>query len=178
MKKILIIQGSPRRNGNTEAACHYLQQRIPPAADVQLVNLYQFKIHPCLGCRKCMQFGACVITADDFAKLWERVKGADCLVLASPVYWYAPPGPMKDFIDRTHDSYLNLQCLAGKQAHLVTVATEEGFETCEKVLGRWVECYGGKIVSRLHLLAREQGDLEKRPENLKQLDELVEALRR
>ena len=77
MKKVLVIQGSPRRNGNTETACRYLQKGIQPAGDVRLVNLYQLKIRPCLGCRKCMRFGACVISGDDFAGLWERVRRAD-----------------------------------------------------------------------------------------------------
>ena len=177
MKKLLIIQGSPRKNGNTEFACRYVADRLGGTFEVSFVNLYDLDIHRCTGCRACMKQGCCVITEDDFPALWRKVEETDRIVLAAPVYWYAPPGLMKDFIDRTHTAFRDSGHLSGKTACLITVAADSGFETCETIMASWLGYYGTAVEKKLRLIAREAGDLAKKAANLKQLDELVDSLK-
>jgi multimeric flavodoxin WrbA len=175
---VIIIQGSPRRGGNTERAARRIAERTAGRLDLRVVNLCDIRIRRCEGCRRCMTHGVCVIDDDDFPALWRDLRSARVIVQACPVYWHSPPGIMKDFIDRTHSTYLDRRSLDGAQAYLVTVAADSGFETCETVMASWVTAYGGRIASAVRLFARDLGELEQRPENTRRLDELAEEIAR
>ncbi len=177
MKTMMIVQGSPRREGNTEYACRYIYDRLKGALHITFVNLYSLNIRRCTGCRTCMATGDCAIQDDDFPELWSKVREADIVVQGAPVYWLAPPGIMKDFIDRTHAGYATQGHMVGKHGYLVTVATESGFEPCEKVMSSWFDGYGGRTVNTVRLYAREKGELAQKRENLRLLDELVHGIR-
>lgn len=174
--RVAIIQGSPRPKGNTEQAARYLAGKLEAACTVSVMNLPACRVRRCIGCRRCMADGVCAIRDDDFPALWEDILQAKVIVQACPVYWLAPPGIMKDFIDRTHTCYRNRQTLVGKRGYLVTVAADSGFETCEAIMGSWVTAYGCTIEGSARLLARECGDLERRAENLRDLDGMAEAI--
>jgi len=101
--KVLILVGSPRKNGNTAAlVTPFTQELTQSGADVETVWLYDREIHPCLACRSCQQDWAafsCPQT-DDVQELFDRVLACDLLVLATPIYaWYCTP-PMKALLDR------------------------------------------------------------------------------
>jgi multimeric flavodoxin WrbA len=101
------------------------------------------------------------------------------LVIVCPVFWQSPPGAMKDFIDRSHGVYAHrAKPFAGKQAAIVSVATDGGFETQERILTGWLRYYGARIVGKVRLLARERGDLVKSPSELRKLDSLVRRIRK
>lgn len=98
--RVLAIVASPRRKGLVSTM---VQRVLDGAADsehqVELVNLYDCKLNYCVGCWACAEKGYCV-QKDDFGTILEKVKGADVLVLAAPVYWSNIPGIMKTFFDR------------------------------------------------------------------------------
>ena len=174
-RRAIIIQGSPRRNGNTDRACRYVAERIRASIDTTVVDLFDLRIERCRGCRECMRLLDCVIR-DDFTELWREIGRCDIIVQGAPVYWYAPPGIMKDFIDRTHATYALKRGLEHVRAYLITVAADSGFENTETVMSSWITAYGGKIEGRARIIARETGDLERRAENLRSLDRIVEAV--
>lgn len=175
-RSLIVIHGSPRRGGNTERAVRRIAERIGGRLELRVVNLYDIRIRRCEGCRRCMTDGVCVIDDDDFPALWRELCSARVIVQACPVYWHSPPGIMKDFIDRTHSTYLDRRSLDGALAFLVTVAADSGFETCETVMASWVTAYGGRIASTARLLARDLGELDQRPENTRRLDEIAEEI--
>lgn len=103
MKRVLILMGSPRRNGNTAALlepfCRELEQG---GAETETVWLYDRDIRPCRACRACQKdwtvFGC--PQKDDVQAIFDQVLGADLLVLATPIYsWYCT-APMKTLLDR------------------------------------------------------------------------------
>ena len=175
-RRVAIIQGSPRAGGNTEAACRYVEERVKESADTRLVTLREMHIEGCRGCRKCMEIDDCVIR-DDFDELWRDLRSVDVIIQAAPVYWYAPPGVMKDFIDRTHATYTTKNSLEGSIGHLITIAADSGFPNTEQVMSSWITAYGGTIGERARILARDLGELGARGENLDALDALVQAVR-
>ena len=177
MKKTIIIQGSPRRNGNAERACRYINEGIAGQFSVTLLNLYEKHVERCRGCRICMKNKGCAITNDDFASLWSKIIESDVILQAAPVYWYSPPGLMKDFIDRTHAVLPIRDCLAGKTGFIVTVAADAGFEYSERIMASWIEYYGGTVDKKIRLWARESDDLEKLPSNISAMDEMIETLK-
>lgn len=182
---ILGISGSPREGGNTDVAVREaLRQSLThgPPVETELIRVADHSVLPCSGCRQCMELGRCIIDDDDFDGLWERVIRADALVIGAPVYWFAPPGPMKDFIDRTHGPFAvgGGTLLADKPVLVLSVAADSGFDPHEAVMTSWLGYYGATVVDRVRLYARETGDLAGSHDQMQVIrdsaDELCRAL--
>lgn len=175
---ILGISGSPRRDGNTDIlvqeALGVLSDRT--GASTEFLRVGDRNIKPCDGCRACMTLGHCIIQDDDFEAVWARVMAADMLVLGAPVYWLGPPGVMKNFIDRTHGYYLDHTILRGKQAILISPATDSGFESHEAVMRSWFEIYGGKVIGTALVFSCEKGEVLDRPEEFDKVRQLVDRI--
>jgi len=101
--KILEINGSPRgEHGNTQLlAEEFLQGAREAGADIDVVYLKDKRVEHCLGCLNCMLKtpGVCV-HQDDMPELLLRIRAAEILVYATPLYIFSVPGLMKDFMDR------------------------------------------------------------------------------
>ena len=88
--KVLILQGSPRANGNTAwMAEEYKKAAEAAGHNVTLVNVAKKKIAGCLACEYCHTKGngACV-QKDDMQELYPLLAEAEVLVLASPIYYF------------------------------------------------------------------------------------------
>jgi multimeric flavodoxin WrbA len=98
---ILVILGSPRRNGNSETLARTVVQELElqQTHSIEYIHLNPLKISPCQGCGGCEKTSVCVIR-DDMDMLYEKVDAADRLFLVSPVYFYGPSAQSKTFIDR------------------------------------------------------------------------------
>ena len=100
---ILILMGSPRLGGNTAELCKPLMGELERlGAGVCYLTLADKKIQPCRGCYACQnvagEYGC--VQKDDMEAVVERIRWADCLVLATPIYsWYCT-APMKAVLDR------------------------------------------------------------------------------
>ncbi|MDI6870198.1 MAG: NAD(P)H-dependent oxidoreductase [Bacillota bacterium] len=101
--RILAVNGSPRgRRGNTERLLQpFLAGAREAGADVEAVYLVDHEIRHCRGCFTCWTKtpGVCV-HRDDMPALLEKVRQADLVVYASPLYIFTVSGLMKDFMDR------------------------------------------------------------------------------
>ncbi len=99
--KVLIVLGSPRKNGNSETLARTivetLAQEIPIDAD--FLRLTKYDIAPCTGCGGCEKTGMCVIK-DDMIDMYQSTDAADIILLTSPVYFYGPSAQIKAYIDR------------------------------------------------------------------------------
>lgn len=100
--KILVLNGSPRPNGNTAA----MVKTFKAAAEsnghqVALFNVCKMNIKGCLACEYChgKGDGACV-QKDDMQQIYEELKDAEMLILAAPVYYHGISGQLKCVIDR------------------------------------------------------------------------------
>lgn len=101
---VLVINGSPRKYGSASQLARVVVKGVEDAGGVaEVIYLYDYNIKPCIGCvsdnTKYCRF-PCLITDDDFNRIGEKVLSADGLIFATPTYWYAPSGVMKNFIDR------------------------------------------------------------------------------
>ncbi len=101
--KICILQGSPRENGNTAAVLKPFTRRMEERGHTcETIRLHGKVLKPCLACRACQKdwtiFGC--VQKDDMQEIFDAVRAADLLVLATPIYaWYCTP-PMKSALDR------------------------------------------------------------------------------
>ena len=102
MKKILVIMGSPRK-GNTFRACEDLRELMQQNIPVEFEYLWLKDAHllPCKGCYICIPRGEekCP-NRDDAPAIEEKMRQADGVIFASPVYGMNVTGQMKTFVDR------------------------------------------------------------------------------
>lgn len=98
--KVLLINGSPHRDGNTSIALKELK-KVFEAEDIWIENVEIGikRITGCLGCGECGKIGRCVI--DDIVNdAASKLKEADGVIIASPVYYASPNGTLISFLDR------------------------------------------------------------------------------
>ena len=102
---ILILQGSPRANGNTAwMADEYKKAAEAAGHQVTLVNVSRKKIAGCLACEYChgKGEGAC-IQKDDMQELYPLIAEAEVLVLAAPIYYFTLSAQMQAPIQRIYN---------------------------------------------------------------------------
>ena len=101
-KQILIVKGSPRKNGNTSAmADAFAKGASENGNTITEVVLKDKIIGDCMGCGACQRNGGICVQKDDMKEIYEAIKKADIIVLASPVYFYTWTSLVKRMIDRT-----------------------------------------------------------------------------
>ena len=90
--KVIGIVGSPRKNGNTELLTrHTLKAIAEEGLDTELVRLAGLDIRPCTACMACKKEEICSIE-DDLFPIYLKMKKADGIILASPVYYGSATG--------------------------------------------------------------------------------------
>ena len=100
MKKILIIQGGGRPNGNTDQLVKaFAKGAVDAGHDTESISLVKNEIKGCLGCNAC-RYGKPCIQKDDFNGIVPKIKEADLLVFASPLYFWTISSRIKAFIER------------------------------------------------------------------------------
>ncbi len=117
--KILLLNGSPRPNGNTKKMAKAFQEGAASAGhQVEIVDICQKKINGCMACEYCHTKGngAC-IQKDDMDQIYELLKETEMLVIASPIYYHGITGQLKCAIDRLYSA-----TYPRKPAHLKKVA--------------------------------------------------------
>lgn len=100
MSKVLIINGSPRLNGNTAIAVREMEKVFHEnGVEVTTVQIGNKDIRSCIACGRCAELGKCVFddTVNEIAPLFEE---ADGLVIASPVYFASANATLIACLDR------------------------------------------------------------------------------
>lgn len=102
--KILVLNGSPRKHGNTMKMIETFQEgAMSVGHQVNVVNVAYQKISGCLACEYCHQKenGICV-QKDDMQNIYTLLKETEMLVIASPIYYHGISGQLKCAIDRLY----------------------------------------------------------------------------
>lgn len=118
MKKILVIDGSQRANGNTETLTNHVLDGIEHAK----VYLRELSIKPIHDQRH--KEGGFSPVRDDHDNLIEEILASDVIVFSTPIYWYGMSGVMKNTVDRfsqaMRDDRFDLKNkLASKEVYVV-----------------------------------------------------------
>ncbi|MCR4589674.1 MAG: flavodoxin family protein [Lachnospiraceae bacterium] len=98
--KVLIINGSPRENGNTTIAVNEMVKTFEAEnVETDVVRVGNADIRGCIACGSCAENGKCVFD-DPVNELAEKFREADGLVVASPVYYASANGTLISCLDR------------------------------------------------------------------------------
>lgn len=100
MKRILLVLGGGRANGNTARLANSFASGARDAGhDVELVSLQKVEVNGCLGCNAC-RYGKPCIQKDGFNDLIPKILAADCVAFASPLYFWMISAKLKAFVER------------------------------------------------------------------------------
>ena len=142
MSKVLVITTSLRSGSNSEILAERLIAGAKAAGhEVELVGLKGKRIGFCIGCLACQKTQKCVLK-DDAVEIAEKVKNADTLVFATPIYYYEMSGQMKTLLDRMNPLYSSDYRF--RNVYMLSTAAEDGETIAEKAvsgLQGWVDCF-------------------------------------
>ena len=137
--KIVAINGSPRKNGNTALLLDAVRQEVEAAGVEFQVFQPGPNVHPCMACYNCLDTGSlrCVRNDDGVNDIIAACIEADGILLASPVYHAGMSGSMKCVVDRL---MLAAGCGVNQLHHkvggaLCTLRRSGGMETYQQLLG-------------------------------------------
>lgn len=108
MSNIIVLSGSPRKGGNTDLLVDTFVKGAEKNNNVEVVSVADYKINPCIGCNSCFdRAGHECFQQDDMQVVYDKLKCADVIVVASPVYFYGVSAQLKAIIDRLHTPMRN-----------------------------------------------------------------------
>ena len=136
-KKVLILSGSPRKDGNSDLLCdEFLRGAQESGNQVEKVFLRSKKVAPCNACYYCKNSGGKCAIPDDMAEILDKMQAADVIVMASPVYFYSIGAQMKAVIDRSVARWTNIP---NKEFYYIMTAAEDS----DTVMDCTLECFRG-----------------------------------
>lgn len=142
MKKVVLISSSLRKNSNSDCLARAFQEGAAQAGNpTELISLAGKKLNFCLGCMACQATGKC-IQKDDAAEIAEKIKNAQVLVFATPVYYYCMSGQLKTLLDRCNPLFPGEY--AFREVYLLATAAdgeESAMDGAEKGMQGWVDCF-------------------------------------
>jgi multimeric flavodoxin WrbA len=159
--RVVILNGSPRVNGNTSEVSHLISDHLRSVpSEVSILRLYNMNIAPCVDCRSCKSGELRCVLEDDMPGLCDRIEESDAIIVATPVYWFGPSAKTKLMIDRLRPYYLNGK-LRGKKGALILVAGE-GYKDSGLTISMFRRIFrtlGIIDAGSLALKAYEEGDV-------------------
>lgn len=123
--KVLLINGSPKRDGNTFIALSEVASALQSdGVGTEIVSIGRKAIQGCIACNKCAELGRCIFQDELYNSIREKLKDADGLIVGSPVYYAGPNGSLCALLDRLF--YSCSQYLEYKPAASVAVCRRGG----------------------------------------------------
>ena len=123
--KVLLINGSPHRDGNTSIALSEVARTLESEGiETKTVWIGTKPVQGCIACYKCYELGRCVFHDDIYEELHSAIAECDAVVVGSPTYYAGPAGSLCAVLDRLF--YSSGKLLRGKPAAAVVVCRRGG----------------------------------------------------
>ncbi len=180
MGKVLVLSTGFRKNGNSDCMAQaFAKGATEEGYEVEYISLSGKEIECCRGCFVCQKTMKCVIR-DDVADILQKMKTADIIAFATPVYFYGMCGAMKNFLDRTYPLYpgsyhfrdIYLLASAGEDLETTVQGTAEGLKS-------WIRCFDKTRLAGVVFAGgiMEKGEIEGHPALLQayQTGKMVQA---
>ena len=143
--KVLILNGSPKKDGNTARAIKELENTFAKeGVETEVVQVGNREIRGCVACKVCYKTGKCV--SDDIVnEIAKKFEEADGLIVASPVYYASPNGTLVSCLDRLfYSSHFDKRMKVGAS---VAVARRGGCSATFDMLNKYFTISGMPIAS-------------------------------
>jgi len=174
--KVLGIAGSPRHGGNTDILLEEaLKGARSAGAETETIVISKLDIAPCLHCDGCLKEGCCVIE-DDMQSVYPKLREADRIILASPMFFMGLTAQVKALIDRCQAlwaiKYVLKQPLAlnsggERKGFFLSVGGtgfKENFDSPRPILKSWLAVIYVKFIGELtYAKVDEKGAIKEHP---------------
>lgn len=141
-KNIFVLSTSPRKSGNSETlADAFILGAKEAGNNVEKVCLTNKTVSFCTGCLACLKTHRCVIH-DDADEIAQKMRAADVLVFATPIYYYEMCGQMKTMLDRANPLYGSDYRF--REIYMLSTAADDGEDVpsrAENGLQGWIACF-------------------------------------
>ena len=183
-KKVLILLGSPRREGNSAILAEKIAKGAMLAgAKVETVFLHELNIAPCKSCYACQRpkSTGCSID-DDMQQIYKEMLSAHAWVIASPVYWFTMSAQTKIWMDRCFalPAYKESPFFGKKIAVAMSYGGDDPFDSgCVNALRTFQDAFGytgSKIVGMVYGSAMDAGDIKADEALMEKAEELGKQL--
>ena len=133
--KILVITGSPRKNGNSNTLADNFIKGAQEAGHTVVRFDSAFKnVHPCIACNKCGMNGQCVFK-DDFEFVKANIIDSDAVVFITPMYYFGVSAQIKAVIDRF--CAINGQISKPKKAALLMTYADTSEKEAQPIINHY-----------------------------------------
>ncbi len=133
-KKIVVITGSPRRNGNSFAMTDaFIQAAKANGHEVTRFDAAMKSVGGCRACETCFKSGKACSFDDDFNTIAPAILEADAVVFTMPVYWYSIPAQLKGVIDKLFSFVVGGKDISGKECAMIVCCEEEDLSVMDGV---------------------------------------------
>lgn len=133
-KKIVVITGSPRKQGNSFSMTDaFVKAAEEKGHTVTRFDTSFMNIGFCHACETCYKTGKACTFDDDFNTMAPAILEADAVVFSMPVYWYSIPAHIKGVIDKLFAFVVGGKDIAGKESALITCCEEDDMSVMDGV---------------------------------------------
>lgn len=154
--KTLILNGSPRDNGNTAFLVNELIQKLD--GHVLCLKTFDSDIQPCSDCRYCFASSGCCVQ-DDMQFIYEYLEECDNIVLASPINFTELAGTLLVIMSRLQAVYANKRFLKINSIHkrkkgaiILTGGGDGGCEKAESTASILLKCMQADVTGKVYSL--------------------------
>lgn len=141
-KNIVVISSTLRNNGNSEIlAQEFARGAKTSGHNVDFITLKDKEINFCRGCMACQKLGSCVIK-DDSNEIVEKMKNADVIAFATPIYYYEMSGQLKTMLDRANALFASDYKF--RDIYFLSSAAENdehAADTAIQGINGWIACF-------------------------------------
>ena len=165
--KVLILNGSPRKGGNTSIAIDEMVRVFAEnGVETEVIEVGDKAVRGCIACKGCYKTGKCVFN-DGVNAVADKFRDADGLIVASPVYYASANGTLICFLDRLfYSSHFDKTMKIGAS---IAVCRRGGASATFDELNKYFTISGMPVVSGQYwnsVHGREKGDAVKDEEGL------------
>ena len=133
-KKIVVITGSPRKNGNSNAmTAAFIEAAESKGHIVSRFDATAMSIGGCHACETCYKTGKACSFDDDFNTIAPAILEADVIIFSTPVYWYSIPSQIKAVLDKMFSFCVAGKDIAGKECGIISCCEEEDMTVLDGV---------------------------------------------
>lgn len=175
--KVLMLNGSPKANGNTNAALLEVGRALEnEGISYEIFQMGTKPVRDCIGCGQCSEKG-CVFTDDDVNEFIAKAKEADGFVFGTPVYYAHPSGRILSFLDRAF--YAGGAAFRFKPGASVAVARRGGSSASFDCLNKYFGIAQMPVVSSTYwnmVYGRVPGEAEQDLEGMQTMQNLAKNM--
>ena len=134
--KVIILNGSPKANGNTATALREVELSLQQQGiETEYLHVGHLSLHGCIACNNCWDTGVCAFN-DIVNEISKKMLTADGLLIGSPVYFASPNGTLLSLLDRLFYSNLHTDWTM-KVGATVSIARRGGATATMDVLNKY-----------------------------------------